>query len=276
MKPLLIFLAVTLFCPPAFSQFHYFFSDSSTNPPSIIAAQHIKRDSIFSCTLHGKKVIDSSLRGVEEYNADGTIATQTEVIGGKAMIVIVDSFFYNAGGRLVKRTMGNRGKRPFSIHTIDYDSNGLDIGGYDDDTDVKGGRNCRARKEYNSAGRLSKKYLQWDGEEMYLYNQYAYDNEGRLSEVMNYDKNGNILSSTLYEYTDGNRCKTIYRRTSRGTKKDLIFYYNQQGRCTRIDCFYLKETWKYRFYYYPNGTLAEYKAVKGKKEETHRHHYSKD
>jgi hypothetical protein len=276
MKPSLIFLAVTLFCLPAFSQFHYFYSDSSTNPRNIIAAQHIKRDSIFSCTLHGKKVIDSSLRGVEEYNADGTIATQTEVIGGKAMIVLVDSFFYNANGRLVKQTVGNRGAPPFQIHTIDYDSSGLDIGGYDESRDIKGGRNSSARKEYNSAGQLTKKYLQWDSEEMYLYNQYAYDNEGRLSEAISYKKDGTIFDSTLYEYTDDNRRKTVYRKTSRGTNKDLIFYYNQQGRCTRIDCFYLKEAWKYRFYYNPDGTLAEYKAVKGKKEETHRHHYSKN
>jgi len=72
----------------------------------------------------------------------------------------------------------------------------------------KAARITRARKEYNSAGRLTKKYLQWDSEEMYLYNQYAYDNEGRLSEVISYHKDGTIFDSTLYEYTDDNRRKT--------------------------------------------------------------------
>jgi len=73
MKPSLIFLAGYAVLPACLSQFHYFYSDSSTNPRNIIAAQHIKRDSIFSCTLGGKKIIDSSFLAVEEYNVDGTL-----------------------------------------------------------------------------------------------------------------------------------------------------------------------------------------------------------
>jgi len=55
------------------------------------------------------------------------------------MIVLVDSFFYNVSGRLVKQTMSNRGGQPFSINTTDYDSNGHDIGGYSDSRGAKGG-----------------------------------------------------------------------------------------------------------------------------------------
>lgn len=277
MKPSLIALAAMLFCRQAFSQFHYFFSDSSSNPAGIIAALHIKRDSIFSYTLDGKKVIDSSFLGVEEYNADGTISTQSQVIGKKTGAIIVDSFFYNAHGQLTRQTMGSKGGKPYVINTNNYDSRGLDTGGYSwSDPAIKGAMSCTARKEYDNAGRLSRKYLQWDGKQMYLAEDYAYDDQGRLIEVNNYKENGELFYGNLYEYKDNNQRKTVYRKKPDGKVKSMVYYYNEQGRCTRISWFFIKGTWEYRFRYNTDGTLFEYKSVKGKKEETHRHYYRKD
>ena len=276
MKPFLIALAVMLFWLPCFPQFHYFFNSSNTNPPKTIAAHHIKRDSIFSYTLQGKKIIDSSFLAAEEYNTNGTIAAQTrEIKGKKVQWTTVDSFFYNANGLLVKQTMGDQDGKPFSIYSIYYDSKGLDTGSYSyTNPSVKGARNSTCRKEFNNAGQLTKKYLQWDYEKMYLAEQYTYDKEGRVTEVNEYKEDGTILYTTLYEYKNDNRRKVAYHKTPDGPKKSMVYYYNRQGQCTRIEWGFSKDSWVYQFYYNPNGTLFEYKSVQGKKEELHRHYYS--
>jgi len=276
MKSFLVALAVILFCQPGFSQFHYFFSDSSTNPAGVIAALHIKSDSIFSYTLQGRKIIDSSFLAAEEYNANGTISTQSQVINKKTGAIIVDSFFYNAAGLPARHSMGSKGGKPYAINTIHYDGKGLDTGGHSyTDPSIQGARNCTSRKEYNNAGQLTGKYLQWDAEKMYLAMDYTYDGEGRLAEVNNYKENGALLYTTLYEYKDNNQRTTVYRKKPDGKIKNMVYYYNKQGRCTRISWFIGKAPWEYRFLYNPDGTLFEYKTVKGKKQETHRHYYSK-
>jgi len=276
MKPFLIALAVILFCRQGFSQFHYFFSDSSTNPARLIAALHIKRDSIFSYTMDGKKMIDSSFLAAEEYNADGTINTQLQVLSAKKELIVVDSFFYNDGGLLVRQTQGSKGGQPYAINTMNYDSKGLDTGGrcYMSPS-IRDPRNYTSKKEYNKAGRLVRKYLQCDDKKKYLAVDYAYDDEGRLIEMNYYKENGELSDGTLYEYKNNNQRKTAYRKKPDGKTKNMVYYYDRQGRCTRISWFLSKEPWEYRFRYNPDGTLFEYQTVKGKKQETHRHYYSK-
>jgi hypothetical protein len=227
--------------------------------------------------MQGKKIIDSSFLAVEEYNADGTISIQSQLISKKTRAIIVDSFFYNDGGLLVKQTIENKGGKPFVINTIHYDSRGLDTGSYSYiDPSIKGARNSNARKEYDNAGRLTRKYLQWDDKNPYLAEIYAYDTEGRLAEVNNYNENGQLLYATLYEYQDNNDRKIVYRKKPDGKIKYMVYYYNKQGRCTRISWFLGENTWEHRFLYNPDGTLFEYTTLKAKKQETHRHYYSKD
>jgi hypothetical protein len=128
------------------------------------------------------------------------------------------------------------------IETYDYDSAGniISVKSYIYYDDILSGFVTIHKKEYDSAGRLSRALEQVIKDKdsfniyqdsFYVYQTYLYDYRDRLTEIRNFDQKGNFNYSHLHKYDSATNMKSVYLSDAHSSDNLLgEFFFDTQKR----------------------------------------------
>jgi hypothetical protein len=255
-----------------FSQHSYFYSDSSNNRPHIIAANGIKKDSIYSFTLKNGKVVDSFNNGSETFNEHGYKIEQRTLISPRNGVFVIDSFFYNDKQWRIRYTMTTSGGQRVGEITYTLNEAGKETSSYNvfksrDSLDIS-----RSESVYNVQGRLTEIYTYFGRATTPYIRRFYYGAEGRIVKETAIGNDGKTRDARSVVY-EKNRATWYNLRTGK-PDKGPVFFYNDAGQCIKITNLY--GGLESRFIYNSDGTLYEWSSYRnGKKEKMDRHYYYK-
>ena len=272
----LLFTFATFFCcMVCFSQRYYFFNDSLVNSKKVLLLNHISKQTLYTYKMNDGKIIDSTLNFTERYNSRGNI-TERCLYMTSGTVLVIDSFFYDAGQRLTRHTAASKRGDFISQTGFVYDDQ-------DNETEmvlktILNGNiiNYVAKKEYNAKGQVTEKYeSSGRGNKITLAERYFYNKEGELEKKTAFDTTGRRTADYLYETKK--RRKLVITQNANGTGNTIEFFYNKREQCTKIEWHLGKRPILYHFSYNADGTMFEYTTTRNNGQKViERYYYEKE
>lgn len=275
MTRLLLTIGALLCCMVCFSQRYYFFNDSLANPKKIILLNHIRKQTLYTYKMTDGKISDSTLTFTERFNSQGNI-TERCLYMTNGTVLVIDSFFYDAGQRLTRHTATSKRGDFIAQTAFVYDDQGNETEMVSR-TMVNGDIiNYVAKKEYNAKGQVTEKYASsGPGNKMTLAERYFYNSDGNLEKKTVFDTTGKRTADYLYETKK--RRRLVITQNANGTGNTIEFFYNKREQCTKIAWHLGKRPIMYYFRYNADGTMFEYISTRSNGQKAmERYYYEKE
>ncbi|HET8885820.1 MAG TPA: hypothetical protein VFM70_05650 [Salinimicrobium sp.] len=201
--------------------FSVYAQNENQKKKELILSNHIKEKITYQYNEHA----DSVQTGIDIYDIRGNHIQDLRLEGDTVVFKYIIE--YNEKDLMTKQTGYEENGDISSVLLYEYDENGNRISYRQlDDT---GGILGHQKRKYNALNQNTELYnLDKKSNEFYLSYKFFYNDNGLYQSTETYNSDGKLISTTEYEYDNGNLVKLIRRLN--GRKYKTSYEYDSQGR----------------------------------------------